>query len=241
MEYITGFHAIEEAVRAGNIRGRLYTSKSGGRHQKIEQEARNAGIKCIRSSDEEIKRLSGADDHRGIMLAIEERSTSLQNITLKTFLKNLTKEKSLVLLLDGITDPHNYGAILRSADQFGVDLVIIPQSRSAKDSEVIGKTSSGAREFVSVAVENLSRSVDMLKEAGYWVYAADMDGQASYKLNLKGRTAIVMGSEGSGVSKILSEKSDGIISIPAHGHVDSFNVSVAAGILMYEVVRQNSL
>ena len=206
MEYITGFHAIEEAVRAGNIRGRLYTSKSGGRHQKIEQEARNAGIKCIRSSDEEIKRLSGADDHRGIMLAIEERSTSLQNITLKTFLKNLTKEKSLVLLLDGITDPHNYGAILRSADQFGVDLVIIPQSRSAKDSEVIGKTSAGAREFVSVAVENLSRSVDMLKEAGYWVYAADMDGQASYKLNLKGRTAIVMGSEGSGVSKILSEK-----------------------------------
>ena len=203
MEYITGFHAIEEAVRAGNIRGRLYTSKSGGRHQKIEQEARNAGIKCIRSSDEEIKRLSGADDHRGIMLAIEERSTSLQNITLKTFLKNLTKEKSLVLLLDGITDPHNYGAILRSADQFGVDLVIIPQSRSAKDSEVIGKTSAGAREFVSVAVENLSRSVDMLKEAGYWVYAANMDGQASYKLNLKGRTAIVMGSEGSGVSKIL--------------------------------------
>ena len=146
MEYITGFHAIEEAVRAGNIRGKLYLSKSGGRHQKIEQEARNAGIKCIRSSDEEIKRLSGADDHRGIMLAIEERSTSLQNITLKTFLKNLTKEKSLVLLLDGITDPHNYGAILRSADQFGVDLVIIPQSRSAKDSEVIGKTSAGARE-----------------------------------------------------------------------------------------------
>ena len=241
MEYITGFHAIEEAVRAGNIRGRLYLSKTGGRHQKIEQEARNAGIRSIRSSDEEIKRLSGTDDHRGIMLAIEERKTSLQNITLKTFLKTLTKEKSLVLLLDGITDPHNYGAILRSADQFGVDLVIIPQSRSAKDSEIIGKTSAGAREFVSVAVENLSRSIDLLKEAGYWVYAADMDGQASFKLNLKGRTAIIMGSEGSGVSKILSEKSDGIISIPAQGHVDSFNVSVAAGILMYEVVRQNSL
>ena len=130
MEYITGFHAIEEAVRAGNIRGRLYLSRSGGRHQKIEQEARKAGLKSIKSSDEEIKRLSGTDDHRGIMLAIEERRTSLQNITLKTFLKSLTKEKSLVLLLDGITDPHNYGAILRSADQFGVDLVIIPQSRS---------------------------------------------------------------------------------------------------------------
>jgi len=139
MEYITGFHAIEEAVRAGNIRGKLYLSKTGGRHQKIEQEARNAGIRSIKSSDDEIRRLSGADDHRGIMLAIEERKSGTQNITLKSFLKNLSKEKSLVLLLDGITDPHNYGAILRSADQFGVDLVIIPSSRSAKDSEIIGK------------------------------------------------------------------------------------------------------
>lgn len=240
MEYITGFHAIEEAVRAGNSKGRLYVSKSGSRHQKIEKEASRAGIRCVKTSDEEIRKLSGTDDHRGIMLAVEARDTDSRNTTLKTFLKSLNKEKSLVLLLDGITDPHNYGAILRSADQFGVDLVIIPSRRSAKDSEIIGKTSAGAREFVSVAVENLSRSVDMLKEAGYWVYAADMDDTPCYNLNLKGKTAIIMGSEGAGVSNILIEKSDGVISIPAQGHVDSFNVSVAAGILMYEVIRQNS-
>lgn len=241
MEYITGFHAIEEAIRAGNISGKLYLSRTGGRHQKIEQEARKASIKSLKSSDEEIQRLSGAEDHRGIMLAIESRDTGNQNITLKTFLKNFNEDKGIVLILDGITDPHNYGAILRSADQFGIALVIIPARRSVKDSEIIGKTSAGAREFVSVAVENLSRAVDMLKESGFWVYAADMDGTPSYNLNLKGRTAIIMGSEGAGVSKILTDKSDGTISIPACGHVDSFNVSVAAGILMYEAVRQNSL
>lgn len=241
MEYITGFHAIEEAIRSGNIKGTLYLSKSGNRYRKIENEALKKALKCIKTDDKEIEKLSGIADHRGIALAAEFKNRERENITLKNFLKELNKEKALILLLDGITDPHNYGAILRSADQFGVSLVIIPSRRSVKESEIIGKTSAGAREFVNVATENLARAADMLKEAGFWIYAADMKGETAYNVDLKGKTALIMGSEGKGISKILLDKSDGMISIPCCGRIDSLNVSVAAGILLYEAVRQNSL
>ena len=194
-------------------------------------------------SDEVLAGKSPEIDPRGVVLEISGRREEGRETSLKAYLDKLDKsaaENALVLILDRITDPHNLGAILRSADQFNADLVVLPSRRSAGDNATVRKISSGASEYVPQAVENLSRAADLLKKSGFWIYAADMGGEASWNVSLKGRTALILGSEGEGVSRILTEKSDSIIRIPASGHVDSFNVSVAAGILMYEAVRQQS-
>ncbi|MDR3139110.1 MAG: 23S rRNA (guanosine(2251)-2'-O)-methyltransferase RlmB, partial [Treponema sp.] len=143
------------------------------------------------------------------------------------------------LILDEITDPHNYGAILRSCDQFGADLVISRNRRGAKHAGVIAQTSAGAVSWVPAAeTPNLPRAVEDLKAAGFWIYGADMKGEALYTRDLRGRVAVVLGSEGQGVSRLLRERCDAMIAIPAMGRIDSLNVSVAAGIFLYEVIRQ---
>jgi 23S rRNA (guanosine2251-2'-O)-methyltransferase len=143
-----------------------------------------------------------------------------------------------VLILDGITDPHNLGAILRSCDQFAVDMVIIPERRSVQANETVIKISSGAAQYVPLApVININREIDLLKDNGFWVYGADMNGDSSYETKYANRTVIIMGNEGSGISRLSREKCDFISSIPMTGHIDSLNVSVAAGILLYEVRR----
>ena len=243
-ETVIGFHAIEEMLKDKSIEGTLFVSGRGKRHEKITFLARSRNIKISKVSDEALQRKSPDIDPRGVVLEVTGKKEEGKETSLKAFLDRTDsdrKENSLVLILDSITDPHNLGAILRSADQFGADLVILPGRRSAGDNATVRKISSGASEYVPQAVENLSRAVDLLKKSGYWIYAADMGGEDSWKLNLKGRTALILGSEGEGVSRILTEKSDSIIKIPASGHVDSFNVSVAAGILMYEAVRQKNL
>jgi 23S rRNA (guanosine2251-2'-O)-methyltransferase len=158
---------------------------------------------------------------------------------LKHFLSRPARTNRLVLLLDEITDPHNLGAILRSADQFSVDLVVIPQSHSVKLTGSVAKVSSGASAWVATCpVTNLLRAMEQLKKAGYWLYGADKEGERADSVDLAGNIGIVMGSEGKGLRRLVMEGCDGIIRIPSSGHVDSFNVSVAAGILMYEVRRQ---
>jgi 23S rRNA (guanosine2251-2'-O)-methyltransferase len=156
------------------------------------------------------------------------------------FIEGLGERRNvLVLLLDEITDPHNYGAILRSAGQFGIDLVISRNRRSAKHADVIAKTSSGAAAWVPQAeTANLVRTAEQLKESGFWIYGADMDGERADKLDLRGRVAFVLGSEGAGLSRLIREHCDGIVSIPSWGRLDSLNVSVAAGVLLYETRRQ---
>jgi 23S rRNA (guanosine2251-2'-O)-methyltransferase len=145
----------------------------------------------------------------------------------------------MVLALDGITDVHNLGALMRSADLFNADAVIVPGHRSAKDSDVVAKISSGASAFVPLfEVTNLVRTLGRLKDAGFWIYGADTDGQPAPRTNLAGNTALVLGSEGRGISRLVRETCDALVCIPARGHVDSFNVSVAGGILMYEIRRQ---
>lgn len=144
------------------------------------------------------------------------------------------------MVLDGITDPHNLGAILRSADQFGADLVLIPERRSVQANETVVKVSSGAAQYVPVAVvTNLNRELEYLKKNGFWVYGADMKGNSSYEEKFSDRTVIVMGSEGDGMSSLVKKNCDYIVSIPMQGHIDSLNVSVAAGILMYEYRRNH--
>lgn len=240
-EIVVGFHAIEETLKEGSIEAVLYVSGKGKRHEKITALAVSRNIKVSKVSDEYLTGKSPDIDPRGVVLEVTGKKEAGKYTSVKAFLDQIEKngtENALVLILDSITDPHNLGAILRSADQLNVNLVVLPGRRSAGDNATVRKISSGASEYVPQAVENLSRAADMLKKCGFWIYAADMGGEESWNLNLKGRTALILGSEGSGVSKILTDKSDSIIRIPASGHVDSFNVSVAAGILMYEAVRQ---
>jgi 23S rRNA (guanosine2251-2'-O)-methyltransferase len=236
MLYLTGFHAIEERIKSGSPCGPLLVAKSGPRAKEIEKLAIGSKIRLERVGTFELDRI--APDNRGIALQVEDDDGSA-DISLDDFIANLDKENALVLILDEITDPHNYGAILRCCDQFGVDLVLGRSRRSAKHAAVISQTSAGAVSWVPQAeTPNLVRAVEDLKEAGFWIYGADMEGEPVYEKDLKGRVALVLGSEGSGISRLLRERCDAMVGIPSVGRIDSLNVSVAAGVLLYEVMRQ---
>ena len=148
-------------------------------------------------------------------------------------------EEPFLFLLDGIEDPHNLGAIIRTANLAGAHGVIIPKRRAAGLTAVVAKTSAGALHYTPVAkVTNLVRTMEELKEKGLWFVCADMDGEEMYNLNLKGPMGLVIGSEGDGVSRLVKEKCDFTAAIPMKGDIDSLNASVAAGVLAYEIVRQ---
>jgi len=237
--YLTGFHAIEERIKSGRLCGPLLVAKAGPRAKEIVTLAVNNKIRLERVGTFDLDGI--APDNRGIALQVEDDSVNA-DISLESFLDNLGERRDvLVLILDEITDPHNYGAILRCCDQFAIDLLISRTRRSAKHADVISKTSAGAVSWVAQAeTPNLVRAMEDLKEAGFWIYGADMDGDPVYEKDLSGRTALVLGSEGSGISRLLRERCDGLVGIPASGKIDSLNVSVAAGILLYEVRRQRA-
>ncbi|MDA3811031.1 MAG: 23S rRNA (guanosine(2251)-2'-O)-methyltransferase RlmB [Spirochaetaceae bacterium] len=235
-EYITGFHGIEESLKKKQFSGKLFISKKNKRIDQIKILVNKAAVSVETLSEAELDRL--CPGNKGFALQGKSISKSTE-IDLDSFLRTFDKENALVVILDGITDIHNYAAILRSADQFYADLVIVPSRRSASDNTVVSKVSAGANNWVPVAtVTNLTRAMKQLNEKGFWIYGAHMEGEDSNKLNLKGLTAIILGSEGTGMSRIVRENCDAFISIPTEGHIDSLNVSVAAGILMYEVRRQ---
>ena len=151
-------------------------------------------------------------------------------------------EPPFFIILDGIEDPHNLGAILRSADGAGAHGVIIPKRRNAGLTETVAKSSAGAIEYVPVArVSNLAQTIDKLKEAGLWIGVCDMDGQTYWKADLTGPIAIVIGSEGKGVSRLVRERSDFVVSMPMEGRINSLNASNAAAILLYEINRQRKI
>ena len=150
-------------------------------------------------------------------------------------------EPPFFVICDGLEDPHNLGAVLRSAECAGAHGVIVPQRRSVGLTYAVGKASAGAVEYLPVArVGNLASLIDSLKERGLWIYAADMDGSPWCQTDFSGPVALVIGSEGSGVSRLVKEKADFVVSLPLKGHINSLNASVAAGILCYEVARQRS-
>ena len=267
---VTGFHAIEERIRSdsrGSGRMRIFWSKAGPRAKKIIALAKQEGIPCEQADDAALDSLAArlsetARDHRGIVLCISGESESARNIVdfdewlaslpsdydvsseQSGALKNKIGENAYttVLVLDSVTDPHNVGAIIRSCDQFGTSLVILPQARSANDiahNEVIARSSAGAAAWVPVSiVPNAVRAVQRLKDAGFWVYGADAGGESIASVDFARRAVIVMGSEGKGISPLLSKQCDAIVSIPTCGKIDSLNVSVAAGVLLYERYRR---
>jgi 23S rRNA (guanosine2251-2'-O)-methyltransferase len=239
MGYLSGFHAIEERIKAAppGQGGPLLVAKAGPRAREIVDLAVERKIPVNRVGTHELDRL--APGHRGIALYTEDAGTGNQ-VTLASFLAGLGDRKdALAVVLDEITDPHNYGAILRSCDQFGADLVVTRNRRIAKYAEVVSKTSAGAVSWVPAAeAANLVRAVEDLKAGGFWIYGADMAGEAVWATDLRGRTAIILGGEATGISRLLREKCDGMVSIPSQGRIDSLNVSVAAGVLLYEIIRQ---
>lgn len=261
---VTGFHAIEESVNAiqkskknpQNVK--LFYSKVGPRVKKILATAKEAGVSSVQVEnsklDDLVKDLPAAlQDHRGIVLQKDvqnKENLSANYVEFDSWLKQaeqsfLSEKKSItVVVLDKITDPHNVGAIIRSCDQFGVSLVVIPEHKSSNDIEnndVIARSSAGASAWVPVAiVNNLVRTVEKLKESGFWVYGADAGGETCGKIDFAEKTVLIMGSEGQGISQLLEKQCDTIVSIPTCGKIDSLNVSVATGVLLYEIFRRKN-
>ncbi|AEC02874.1 23S rRNA (guanosine(2251)-2'-O)-methyltransferase RlmB [Parasphaerochaeta coccoides] len=244
-EKITGAHAIEEALKQASAGSTLYIQRGmGEKGARLERLAQLTGRVAVKKlSAAELDRMVPGIDHRGAVMdlgSVRRGGGRANTTTVEDFLGSLEEGKdSLVMVLDGITDPHNLGAILRSADQFGVDLVVVPERRSAQANETVARVSSGASQYVPTAVvTNITSTLTMMKDHGFWIYGADMNGESSETIEFTGRCIIVMGSEGDGMSRLVRENCDFIVSIPMQGHIDSLNVSVAAGILMYEARRQ---
>lgn len=184
-----------------------------------------------------LDKMSEGENHQGVIAMVSAyKYATVDDIIKKAEDKG---ESPFVIICDKITDPHNLGAIIRTANCVGAHGVIIPKHESAGVNSVVMKTSVGAVEYTPVAkVTNLATTIDELKDKGFWVTCADMDGQSMYDIDLKGAIAIVVGSEGKGVSRLVREKCDFIASIPMYGEINSLNASVAAGVLMYEALRQ---
>ena len=241
MRVLTGFHAVEELLRsslaAGRpLRGRVLVSGSGPRIKEILALAAKLGLPVERAAKVELDRL--APEHRGLVLEADAERSPAAEADLGEFLDS-APERALVIVLDHVEDPQNLGAILRSADVFAADLVVAPTRRAAPLSEAAIKASAGASAYVPFAqVPNLAEALRRLAEAGFWRYAADMGGEALPGADLPARCAIVLGNEGSGVSRLLKAECDGAISIPMAGHIDSLNVSASAAVLMYEYRRR---
>ena len=232
---IFGANPVTEAVRAHPKRVRFIgiTKEQNNRLQKLVTEAKKAGVNVRIMSNNDIDRLTNRAVHNGVIADVDAG-------TYADFHDVATSDDTkFVLILDGITDPQNFGAILRVADGFGVDLVVLPEHESVGFTPAAVKASAGASEWVPVAqVTNLARAIETLKEKGFWVYAAAADGDRADKIDFTGKVAIVMGSEGKGARRNVLEHCDRKVSIPMFGHVDSFNVASAAAVLCYEVVRQ---
>lgn len=244
-EKIYGHHAIEEALKKAFAGSTLYIVRGGGPAlAALERQAVLTGKVAVRKvSRPELERMMPGCDVRGAVLDMggpRRGASHLKETSVKEFCNGMEEGSgALVLVLDGITDPHNLGAILRSADQFGVDLVVIPERRSVQANETVVRVSSGAAQYVPIAVvTNIAREIETLKEHGFWIYGADMSGEVSYDMDYAHRSAIVMGSEGDGLSQLVRKRCDIITSIPMQGHIDSLNVSVATGILLYEYRRR---
>lgn len=240
MEIMTSFHGIEETLKDPPTGAELLVGKKNARTTALVALAKEQRVAVRDTTDAELTKLAAGREQRGAILVLPE-GRKTREVTLETFLDEFDGETGLVVLLDGVTDPQNYGAVLRSADQFSADLVVIPARRSASDTPAVSAASAGAVAWVPHAVvPNLTRALEMLKAKDFWIYGADMNGTPAPEAKLTGRVALVLGSEGKGLSRLVKENCDVVVSIPTTGKLDSLNVSVSAGILMYEIRRQQA-
>ena len=234
---IEGKNAVSEALKGNGTIEKVMVQKdvqNKGIFQ-IVKECRERRITVHTVEKSALDRLSPSGRHQGV-LAI---STEFTYSEFDELLENKSEKGLLIILLDGIEDPHNLGAIIRVAECAGADGIIIQRRRSCGVTDTVVKVSSGASSYVKIAkVANINDAVRELKERGVTVFAADMDGESIYKTDLRGDVAFVIGGEGSGVHALTRKLCDGVVSLPQNGKVNSLNASVATGIVVYECVRQ---
>ncbi|TVX95664.1 23S rRNA (guanosine(2251)-2'-O)-methyltransferase RlmB [Cohnella terricola] len=239
-EYVAGKHPVLEALKAGRSINKIFMSNQAQRSlvQPIMDEAKARGIVVQQVDKSKLDRLVPDMQHQGVVA----QAAAVSYADVDELLARAAErgEDPLIVLLDEIEDPHNLGSILRTADCTGVHGVIVPKRRSAGLTAVVAKTSAGAVEYVPVArVANLVQTMEKLKEAGLWIAGADVGAKEGfYESNLTGPLAIVIGNEGQGLSRLVKERCDFILSLPMVGQINSLNASVATGVILYEVVRQ---
>ena len=236
---IEGRNAVTEAFRSGKCVDKVYVLDGcqDGPILTIKREAKKAGSLIKYVDKQLLDNMSETGKHQGVIAITAAYDYAEVNDILQ--IAKDRNEDPFIVLLDNIEDPHNLGAIIRSAHQAGAHGVIIPKNRAVGLTATVARTSAGALNYIPVAkVTNLSKTIEDLKKEGLWFVCADMDGETMYNLNLKGPIGVVVGSEGEGVSRLVKEKCDFVASIPMKGQIDSLNASVAAGILCFEIVRQ---
>lgn len=236
---IEGRNAVIEAFRAGKTIDRVYILDGcqDGPIMTIKREAKKHDTMIKYVTKERLEQMSETGKHQGVIAS----AAAYEYATVEDMLElaREKKEPPFLFLLDNIEDPHNLGAIIRTANLAGAHGVIIPKNRAAGLTATVARTSAGALNYTPVAkVTNLSKTIEELKEQGLWFVCADMDGTQMYDLNLTGAIGLVIGNEGEGVGRLVKEKCDMAASIPMKGDIDSLNASVAAGVLAYEIVRQ---
>ena len=236
---IEGRNAVIEAYRAGRPIDKLFILDGcqDGPILTIKREAKAKQTPVKFVTKERLDQLSETGKHQGVIAY----AAAYEYSTVEEILDNARQkgEAPFLFLLDNIEDPHNLGAIIRTANLAGAHGVIVPKNRAAGLTAVVAKTSAGALNFTPVArVTNLAKTIEELKKEGIWFVCADMGGTTMYDLNLKGPIGLVIGNEGEGVGRLVKEKCDMVASIPMKGDIDSLNASVAAGVLAYEIVRQ---
>ena len=236
---IEGRNAVLEAFRSGKTIDKLFVLDGcqDGPVKSIIREAKKTDTIINFVDKERLDRLAGTGHHQGVVA----QAAAYEYAEVEDILKDAKDkgEAPFIFILDEIEDPHNLGAIIRTANQAGAHGVIIPKRRAVGLTATVAKTSAGAINYTPVAkVTNISKTIEDLKKQGMWFVCADMDGTTMYDLNLTGPIGLVIGNEGSGVGRLVKEKCDFVASIPMKGDIDSLNASVAAGVLAYEIVRQ---
>lgn len=238
-QQIEGRHAVAEALRAGRPVDKLYVLDGckDGPVSSIVKAAKKGDALVQFVSRERLDQMSETKKHQGVIARMAAYEyASVEEILAKAEEQG---EPPFVFLLDGVEDPYNLGAVVRTADQVGAHGVIIPKNRAVGLTASAARASAGALNYIPVArVTNLARTVEQLKKQGIWFVCADMGGQPMYQVDMKGPLGLVVGGEGEGVSRLVREACDYTASIPMKGHVDSLNASVAAGVLAYEAFRQ---
>ena len=235
---IYGINPVLEALRAGRVKELRVGDRADDRLKQLLAVAADRGVRVRRVPADALERDSRRGVHQGVVADVEKA----EDYSLDEIVRGASAAP-LVVVLDGIEDPHNLGAILRTADAAGVDGVVIQSRRAAARDGVAAKASAGAVAHVKIAeVVNIARAVEELKEAGVWTVGLASEGPESYEaIDFTLPTAVVLGAEGAGLRRLVRERCDRLASIPMRGHVGSLNVSVAAGIVLFEAVRQRSL
>ena len=243
MEVLYGLHPVEEAIRSGSRRldSVLIARERKGddRTERLIELCRTAGVRVTLEGKDQLTRIARTDAHQGVVASVRER----QFLGIEELLTKRGRfERRFYLALDGVEDPHNLGALLRSADGAGVDGVVLPERRSAPISPVVAKTSAGASEHVPIArVTNLVRALEQMKKANVWVLGLDERGTPDYtSFDFNTDCVLVLGSEGTGLHDLVKRTCDHLLRIPMAGSVSSLNVSVAGAVVMYEALRQRS-